>query len=463
MGRVHASALAFLLIAASLLLPATARAWQASPPSDPRLVTTQQWILERAVFMARAAGVDWVDLAVARDVVDDPDTRVHDFRYHSYDRWGSVQRGQAPRRVGTYFDLMRRAVEAGNTDTASRQLAMLTHYFSDACEPLHTDNSRAERRVHQRFERAVARLLNRSSGGALRRVASRGPATVLQENAGAFTVRSATAAHGDYRRLIRSFRRDGLRHTSLLIAERALSRAVDGVAGMVVAVTTAPEILGAAPAPVTAPASVELVSQRKMVAASSQDAVYHPACFANDGDARSRWTPLEASYPQWWQVDLGASFDVARVAVDWFKDKDRAYTYTVQTSDDGVTWSTAVDRSGTATSGDTLDYLQDLPARYLRIDVLGYADRKSGSASTTANSAAIAECRVYGRAHSDEQVEPTPSPTPSPSSTAIPIRIPDADADSLSDADAVADALERQHHHCDGDERQRRRPGAFRG
>lgn len=71
------------------------------------------------------------------------------------------------------------------------------------------------------------------------------------------------------------------------------------------------------------------------VTASTQESD-HPATHAVDGDPTTRWAS-QAEDHQWIQVDLGAPRRLDRVSILW----ERAYpkTYTVQTSDDALTWS----------------------------------------------------------------------------------------------------------------------------
>ncbi|KFD43489.1 hypothetical protein IU11_10855 [Cellulosimicrobium sp. MM] len=81
------------------------------------------------------------------------------------------------------------------------------------------------------------------------------------------------------------------------------------------------------------------------VTASSIDEAGHEPEKAVDGNAGTRWSSAW-SEPEWIAVDLGASYDLSRVVVDW----ETAYGsgYEVQTSPDGETWTTV----RTVTDGD---------------------------------------------------------------------------------------------------------------
>jgi sugar phosphate isomerase/epimerase len=73
------------------------------------------------------------------------------------------------------------------------------------------------------------------------------------------------------------------------------------------------------------------------VTASSIDEAGHEAEMAVDGNAGTRWSS-EWNEPEWIAVDLGASYDLSRVVIDW----ETAYGsgYEIQTSPDGETWTT---------------------------------------------------------------------------------------------------------------------------
>ncbi|MCB7136900.1 discoidin domain-containing protein [Cellulosimicrobium marinum] len=73
------------------------------------------------------------------------------------------------------------------------------------------------------------------------------------------------------------------------------------------------------------------------VTASSIDEPGHEPEMAVDGNAGTRWSSAWSD-PEWIAVDLGASYDLDRVVIDW----ETAYGsgYEIQTSPDGKTWTT---------------------------------------------------------------------------------------------------------------------------
>lgn len=89
----------------------------------------------------------------------------------------------------------------------------------------------------------------------------------------------------------------------------------------------------------------ESLALGKPVTASSIDEPGHEAELAVDGNAGTRWSSAWSD-PEWIAVDLGASYDLDRVVIDW----EAAFGsgYEIQTSPDGETWTTV----HTVTDGD---------------------------------------------------------------------------------------------------------------
>ena len=106
-------------------------------------------------------------------------------------------------------------------------------------------------------------------------------------------------------------------------------------------------VMAVAPA---APAAAERVNLAagKLVSASSQNPA-HPAAEANDGDRSTYWESAGESFPQWIQVDLGATAEVDQVVVQlppstvW---ETRSQTIEVLGSGSGSTFQTIADPAG---------------------------------------------------------------------------------------------------------------------
>jgi hypothetical protein len=87
------------------------------------------------------------------------------------------------------------------------------------------------------------------------------------------------------------------------------------------------------------------VAKGKPTTASSTENAGTPASAATDGNATTRWSSA-FSDPQWIQVDLGASYAINHVTLDWEAAYGKAYQ--VQTSTDGTNWTNIY----TTTTGD---------------------------------------------------------------------------------------------------------------
>lgn len=93
---------------------------------------------------------------------------------------------------------------------------------------------------------------------------------------------------------------------------------------------------------------------------------YAPAK-AVDGDDATRFASGIAGVPHWMVVDLGSSQSVRTVRVNW----EAAYgvNYTVQTSPDGVNWTTRSTITGNAGPGWRVSNFTAVTARYVRVHV----------------------------------------------------------------------------------------------
>ena len=144
-------------------------------------------------------------------------------------------------------------------------------------------------------------------------------------------------------------------------------------------------------------------------AMSSSARSSHVARRANDGRLRTRWIASDRTYPQSWTVDLGRTYRIHGVRIDWYRARQREYAYCVYTSQDGQDFTLAAHRHAKS-ARNTRDRLYVL-ARYVRVSI---KDAAQGRAS-------MAEARVFG--HRPRR-KPTPTPTPSPTTTPTPTPIP---------------------------------------
>ncbi|MFF1357847.1 discoidin domain-containing protein [Streptomyces sp. NPDC058297] len=88
------------------------------------------------------------------------------------------------------------------------------------------------------------------------------------------------------------------------------------------------------------------------------------ARYVNDGSTTSRWASGYGD-GEWVQVKLAAPAKVAAVSVAW--EAACAAEYRIQTSDDGVHWTTAATRTPTACATDVIRFTGDRTATYVRM------------------------------------------------------------------------------------------------
>jgi hypothetical protein len=92
------------------------------------------------------------------------------------------------------------------------------------------------------------------------------------------------------------------------------------------------------------------------------------ASAANDGNTTTRWAATDGTVPQWWLVDLGANKTLSRVDINWYDNSTRYNQYIIETSTNGTTFTTVVNKSTNTTDGPTSDSFT-ATARYVRVTV----------------------------------------------------------------------------------------------
>jgi F5/8 type C domain/Glycosyl hydrolases family 16 len=124
------------------------------------------------------------------------------------------------------------------------------------------------------------------------------------------------------------------------------------------------------------------IAQGKTATASSLENSTFPASNAVDGNQSTRWSSA-FSDPQWLQVDLGQSYNITHVTLNWEAAYGRAYQ--IQTSQDGSSWTTIY--STTTGDGGTDDLAVTGTGRYIRM---------YGTARATAYGYSLYELQVHG-------------------------------------------------------------------
>jgi F5/8 type C domain len=130
-------------------------------------------------------------------------------------------------------------------------------------------------------------------------------------------------------------------------------------------------------------AGSDVALHRPVTASSAQDGAYYPPSNAVDGNPDTRWSS-QAGDPQWIEVDLGSSQHLCQVVLAW--EAAYATAYQIQTSPDGVAW-TSIYGTTTATGG-TETVAVTGTGRYLRV---------YGTARATGYGYSLWELTVYAR------------------------------------------------------------------
>ncbi|MFC4031569.1 discoidin domain-containing protein [Streptomyces polygonati] len=138
-------------------------------------------------------------------------------------------------------------------------------------------------------------------------------------------------------------------------------------------------------ATLTMPADHDLALGKPVTVSSYSDP--NTPGLAVDGDLSTRWAQgLGLPDPSWIQVDLGAVTQVSSVVTTF--EKPSGYTYRLEYSADGATWSTLDDHTAQSTAA-AANYSippAPVPARYLRLTVTG----------SSFNGGSVYELQAYG-------------------------------------------------------------------
>ena len=190
---------------------------------------THDWILDQAL-QSVGERATWVRTRVALRATDDPDCvdgidHASGTWWHVYDRWGA-EYGGADEAAGVWFRRAKRRLATGNHRGASKALGYLAHIVGDIAQPMHTDSTDREDRVHSSYEDAVDRRIGNYSFNYDGRDGSR---------AGARTRRVARVAHRAYLELVRSYDRGGYNATVHRITRGQLNRGTNAVADLLAA------------------------------------------------------------------------------------------------------------------------------------------------------------------------------------------------------------------------------------
>ena len=229
----------FLTVVAVLAIleaapPAPAREDVAATKAT-RELTVQQWVVVKADPVAAAAGADWLDLSVATAYAGSPGSVLRTLRDHPLTRWGECDGARPAQCVANDYASLVAALRAGDATRANQWFGVLARNFVFVCDPLNTGSCRAETaRLHVRYERRLMLLVNRRSTNPLQSATNGIRPVGIHTSVATFTIKAAKKAHRDYAKLVRSYARQGFSRPVTLISRRALKRAAQGVASIIV-------------------------------------------------------------------------------------------------------------------------------------------------------------------------------------------------------------------------------------
>jgi hypothetical protein len=168
--------------------------------------------------------------------------------------------------------------------------------------------------------------------------------------------------------------------------------------------------------PITSGSASNTSLQVVSATASSSSSYYLPANAIDGIESTSNYWGTYASMglPQWLKLDLGSQVSVNQITTHFYDGDSRTYTYYIDASTDGSTWTTVV---ATKTGNNIVtDTFTQVTARYVRITITG---------NTANNAAHIEEIKIFQSPNtqlpaSTPTTTPSPSPTLPPSQTSTP-------------------------------------------
>lgn len=146
-----------LLLTSSLATPASVSAWANADDG----YATHDWVVDKALDILDHAGKRpaWFDRDLALPYTDDPDTveRVEDSsRGWEHVYYDNQKHGGAVQRVSEHYTAALDALAAGDTQAATINVALLSHFLSDMGQPYHTARAGlGQSSLHLAYETAV--------------------------------------------------------------------------------------------------------------------------------------------------------------------------------------------------------------------------------------------------------------------------------------------------------------------
>jgi hypothetical protein len=225
--RLRSSVLAVLVVVLLLSSVSPVFGWANGPASGDGF-GTHDWLLYEAAQMAAGRGAAWVDLSVALPMTDDPDTLLHDTYYHCYDIWATPY-GDAPRRISERYADVVNCLKVGNDVGASEHFALVSHYYSDICLALHTEQTVAEGSMHSSYEDAVDNI---TTAPGVNHAWISDDGYIHVGDAAAEAASAASSAHLSYTTLVTDYVASGYCASVQGITVASLNRGANGLADL---------------------------------------------------------------------------------------------------------------------------------------------------------------------------------------------------------------------------------------
>lgn len=203
---------------------------------------THDWIVWQAYVAAgQPAWFDWKTAVTYSDYPDRNDSSKVDHVYHVDPSFGG-----APHRVTNLYQQALNQYKAGDYAGASKTLGLLSHYYSDACVPFHTENKDVRKEhdlYHDTYELQVKSLASKKTDKVFLQLRERRAVT----NVRAKTISSAYVANKQLDPILDNWPSGGIGNSTVRSATKvSLSEAVNGFADIIAAVPTGK---GVGPAP----------------------------------------------------------------------------------------------------------------------------------------------------------------------------------------------------------------------
>ena len=196
---------------------------------------THDWVLTEANRLAIERGADWLDLDETLPSTDDPDATLKDSAYHVVDIPGRTL-DSAPGRITYLYQSALADLAAGDRSGARVKVALLSRYYADICNPLHTDRAKADGALRKSYETAVGRLTDTVAEN---RSWATSDGFTRVTNVRALSIAAATKAKRSYSALMSAYRSDAFNPVVLKITRLSLRRAANDLADIITTLHTA--------------------------------------------------------------------------------------------------------------------------------------------------------------------------------------------------------------------------------